>query len=83
MFHIDSLINNLMEHRLVPYHEPIRNQRNIDVLLKQINATRSQLPVILRTDAIGKLHRLAPGDVCKIVRKSNKSGESIYYRICK
>lgn len=83
MFHIDSLINNLLDHRLVPYHEPIRNQNNIDMLLKKLNATRAQLPVILRTDAIGKYHRLAPGDVCKIVRKSNKSGESIYYRICK
>ena len=83
MFHVDALINNLLEHRLVPYHEPIRNQTNIDILLKRLNATRTQLPVILRTDAIGKLHRLAPGDVCKIVRKSNKSGESIYYRICK
>jgi DNA-directed RNA polymerase subunit H (RpoH/RPB5) len=83
MFHVDSLVNNLLNHRLVPYHEPLRDEQVVATLLKRLNATKSQLPVILRTDAVGKFHRLAPGDVCKITRKSNKSGESTYYRVCR
>jgi len=32
---------------------------------------------------MAKLIRLCPGNICKIIRKSEKSGESIYYRVCK
>lgn len=83
IFYIDTLIHNLLNHTLVPRHLPIRDKNEIKEVLSNTNALIHQLPIILRTDSIAKLIRLCPGNLCKIVRKSEKSGESIYYRLCK
>ena len=83
IFHIDTLIHNLLQHTLVPQHIPIRHKQEIQKILSETNAELYQLPVILRTDPIAKLVRLCPGDICKIIRTSEKCGESVYYRVCK
>jgi len=83
IFHLDTLIVNLLNHRLVPKHETIRNKEDIDEVFKNTNSNAQLLPVILRTDAIAKLIRLCPDNICKITRYNEKCGESIYYRICK
>ena len=83
IFHIDTLAINVLNHRLVPRHEVMRNKEDIELVYKQTNSNPTLLPVILRTDPIAKLLRLSPGDMCKISRKSQTSGLSIYYRICK
>ena len=44
---------------------------------------KNQLPIIIRGDAIAKRLRLAPGDICKITRKTKSAGEIEYYRVCK
>jgi len=80
---IDSLTNNLLEHKLVPKHEVIRNKEEINKILDDCNAIISQLPIILKNDIISKLIRLSPGDICKIKRIDNKCGEYNFYRICK
>ncbi len=80
---IDTLYRNLLKHELVPKHIPIRTKEEINEILINTNSLIHQLPVILRTDPMAKLIRLCPGNICKIIRNSNKSGESIYYRICK
>jgi DNA-directed RNA polymerase subunit H (RpoH/RPB5) len=83
LFHINSLIVNLLKHRLVPTHEAIRDKDTIEQILQKTNASLQLLPVILRTDAIAKLIRLCPGNICKITRYSEKCGVSEYYRVCK
>ena len=83
IFFIDTLYRNMMNHDLVPIHIPIRNKEEIKQILNDTNSLIHQLPVILRTDPIAKLIRLCPGNICKIIRKSEKSGESVYYRVCK
>ena len=83
IFYIDTLIHNLLNHILVPKHIPIRSKYEIKTILSNTNATMNQLPVILRTDSMAKLIRLCPGDICKIIRKSDKCGENEYYRVCK
>lgn len=83
IFHIDTLVHNLLNHSLVPEHTPIRHKHEIQEILTNTNAQLYQLPVILRTDPMAKLIRLCPGDICKIKRTSEKCGESIYYRVCK
>jgi len=82
IFHIDTLTINLLEHKLVPLHEVIRDKESIDTIYKQTNSNPKLLPVILRTDPIAKLIRLAPGNICKVTRKSQTNGTSIYYRVC-
>ena len=83
LFDINTLTINLLKHRLVPLHIPIRDETEIKQILEDTNCTSEQLPIILRSDPIAKLIRLNPGNVCKIIRKSDKCGEYIYYRICK
>ena len=83
IFGVDTLVRNLLNHSLVPKHTPIRDTKEIQKILKNTNALIHQLPVILRTDPIAKFIRLCPGNICKIERTSNKSGETVYYRVCK
>ena len=83
MFHIDIITVNILNHTLVPLHEPIRKQDEIDKILQLTNSTEHQLPIILRTDNIAKLIRLCPGNICKINRNSQKCGEYTYFRICR
>ena len=80
---IDSVTNNLLEHKLVPKHTPIRNKGEINKILDDCNANISQLPIILKNDIISKLIRLSPGDICEIKRIDDKCGEYNFYRICK
>lgn len=80
---INSLTNNLLNHRLVPKHRPIRNKKEIQEILERCNCKQNQLPIILKNDKVSKYLRLSPGDICEITRKSIKVGQYPFYRICK
>lgn len=83
LFDINSLTNNLLEHRLVPQHKAIRNRKEINEILDKCNCRENQLPIILKNDKISKYLRLSQGDICEITRKSKKAGKYPFYRICK
>ena len=83
VYHLDSLAIDIMSHSKVPKHEIIRNQPEINKILERCNARTNQFPIIQRGDAMAKRLRLAPGDICKITRKTKSAGEIEYYRICK
>ena len=83
IFFIDTLYRNLSQHSLVPKHRAVRDKEEIKQILENTNSMIHQLPIILRTDPMAKLIRLCPGNICEITRKSEKSGISIYYRVCK
>lgn len=80
---INSVTNNLFEHRLVPEHVVIRDKKEINKILEECNANINQLPIILKEDIIAKLKRMSTGDICKIKRNNEKCGENIFYRVCK
>jgi len=82
IFFIDHLSFDISNHVNVPKHECIRNKTEIQKILVKCNSTGTQLPVIFRTDPQAKIKRIAPGDICKIMRTSNTGGECEYYRIC-
>ena len=82
LFNINNLTNNIMSHRLVPEHTCIRNRLEIKSILEENNCNTKQLPIILKHDIISKYLRLSQGDICKIKRKSIKTGEYFFYRIC-
>lgn len=66
-------------HTLVPKHVKL-SEGEAKKLLEKYHITVKELPKILRTDpAIAEL-KVKPGDVIKIFRKSEKSGEAVYYR---
>ena len=83
IFNINNLTFDISQNATVPHHKLIRNQGEIEKILKKNNATKEQLPVILRTDPMAKMIRICPGDICEITRKSERCGEYKYYRICK
>lgn len=82
-FHLDEIAIDITLHSMIPDHECIRDQPTINQILEDCNATINQLPSILRTDAMAKRLRLAPGDICKIMRITTTAGETPYYRVCK
>ena len=82
LFNINNLTNNIMEHRLVPEQIVIRERGEIQNILEENNCSTKQLPIILKHDIISKYLRLSPGDICQVKRKSIKTGEYYFYRIC-
>jgi len=83
LFCIDNISFDISLNVTVPNHVFIRDKGEIETILKNVNATRDQMPIIFRTDPMAKLIRLCPGDICEITRKSERCGEYKYYRICK
>lgn len=83
IYHLDELAIDITSHIKVPHHEVIRKQNEINDILEKCNVRIDQLPIILRSDAMARRLRLAPGDICKITRITPSAGETIYYRVCK
>tara|TARA_Y100000996_G_C22475821_1_gene624075 strand:- start:292 stop:1041 length:750 start_codon:yes stop_codon:yes gene_type:complete len=83
LFNIDNFTNNILKHRLVPEQSAIRGTKEIKKILEDCNCNLNQLPIILKNDIISKMLRLASGDICKIIRNSDKCGEYPFYRVCK
>ena len=82
IFSIDNLSFDISQHFTVPEHRCIRTNTEKNKILKKTNTTAKQLPVILRTDAMAKILRLSPGDMCEITRNSERCGAYKYYRVC-
>lgn len=83
LFCINNISFDISLNITVPKHVCIRKEEDIENILKKVNANRDQMPIILRTDPMAKLIRLCPGDMCEIIRRSERCGEYKYYRICK
>jgi len=83
VFDINNFTNNILEHRLVPPHRAIREKKEIESILEKCNCTMNQFPIIMKNDIMSKMLRLVNGDICEIVRKSDKAGTYLFYRICR
>ena len=82
IFSMKNLMFNITHHEIVPKHI-LLTQEEVDLILKQYQTTRAQLPKVLTTDPVAKYYGMKAGDVCKIIRQSPMTGESYYYRILK
>ena len=71
---------DISKHEYVPKHAKMSNAE-IEKLLSSYNISKKQLPRILKTDPIIIDLEVEPGDVIKIIRKSDTCGESTYYRV--
>lgn len=79
-FKRNELIIDKMSHILVPKHELISDEEKKE-LLSLYKCKDIHLPKIYNTDPIAKYFGAKKGQVFKITRHSETSGESIYYRI--
>jgi DNA-directed RNA polymerase subunit H (RpoH/RPB5) len=83
-FQAHSLVNNPLEHVLVPKHERLNPAVHADFLKANKILSKQSLPTIcFHEDMIGRLLGLVPGDIVKITRPSPSAGEYTFYRHCK
>jgi DNA-directed RNA polymerase subunit H (RpoH/RPB5) len=81
-FQAASIVNNPLNHILVPKHEKVPAEDE-DALLKGMYATKAQLPLIrFHEDPIARMLGLVPKDIVRITRPSLTAGENIGYRLC-
>lgn len=77
-----ELMYNPMKHYLVPKHEKMTEEEGKKLMEELQIKTKSQLPLIQKTDIISRWLGLKHGDMVKITRYSETSGEYFYYRCC-
>jgi DNA-directed RNA polymerase subunit H (RpoH/RPB5) len=83
VFEFAELQYNPSRHMLVPSHEPIREEPEIETILRRYRLkTRYQLPLILSTDPMARYLALKPGQLVRIVRQSPSAGTYVLYRCC-
>ena len=70
---------DVSKHELVPKHEVI-SEKEKEELIKKYGSLKN-FPRIYSTDPQVKLLKAKPGDVIKITRFNEVTGESIYYRV--
>ncbi len=68
-----------MTHLFVPKHE-ILGKSEADEIMAGFNARPDQMPFISSSDPVIRSISAQPGDLIRITRKSETSGEAQYYR---
>jgi len=79
IFMEDMLMINMVDHVLVPKHEILEGV-NVEDFLKEFRCTKKNMPKIFSCDPIARYYNMKPGQICRITRPSEGSGESIFYR---
>jgi len=83
IFCIDTLVNNPLDHVLVPPHEIIPKEEHDGLLTNLMVQSKAQLPKVkYHTDMIARCLNLVPGDIVKIPRPSPSAGVDERYRVC-
>jgi DNA-directed RNA polymerase subunit H len=84
VFEIRELQFNISSHILVPKHRLVNaDSESLNAIFTKLNIkSRSQLPVILKTDPMAKFLNARTGDLVEILRNSPTSGEHVFYRMC-
>jgi len=82
-FQAHTIVNNPMDHVLVPKHELLPPSEHAEFLSKNKIKSKANLPLIkFHEDMIARVMGLQPGDIVKITRPSPSAGEYISYRLC-
>lgn len=81
LFNLYDLQFNIAQHILVPKHELINSDEEIEklVILHKIK-TKTQFPHLLRNDPMAKYVYAKPGNLVKVTRSSQTSCSHIVYR---
>jgi|APGre2960657404_1045060.scaffolds.fasta_scaffold00445_7 DNA-directed RNA polymerase subunit H (RpoH/RPB5) len=82
IFTLKELQYNPSKHILVPKHEKVREDQIKDIMTRYQVKTKSQLPVIMKTDMMARWLGLKHGDIVCITRHNENSGTYYYYRCC-
>lgn len=82
IFQLKELMYNPSKHELVPKHEKLVDSDVQNIMEKYMIKSKAQFPIIHRTDVMAKWLGLRHGDVVKITRYNETSGEYVYFRCC-
>ena len=80
LFNENELSFNILKHSMVPKHEILTKEEKQD-FLKEYKINLKNIPRIFDTDPVIKFIYAKKGDIIKISRKSETSGDYNYYRI--
>ncbi len=81
-FDIRELLSNVSRHYLVPKHELITSETDIEKIVEQFDVKKRNLfPHITLNDPMVRYIRGNIGNLVKITRQSPTSGEHIVYRV--
>jgi len=75
----ESRVLKITGHMFVPKHE-ILTPEEVKEVQRRYNVKLEQFPYILSTDPVIKEIGAKPGDLIKIIRKSETAEESMYFR---
>lgn len=64
----------------MPKHSKLNGSQK-EKLLEKYNISMRELPRILKTDPAAISLDVRPGDIIKIIRKSQTASEAIFYRV--
>lgn len=76
----DELMFNLVDHHLIPKHILLTKEEGKKVK-SEYNLTNKNAPKILHTDPVARYYNMQIGDICKILRPSDKAGTTPSYRL--
>jgi len=82
MHNIERLQFNILDHDLVPTTNILDEDAVAELLKKYHLKSKLLLPDISRFDPLALAVCLRPGQVCKMLRKSQTAMNSYYYRVC-
>ena len=71
---------DLVSHVAVPKHEML-NEEETQIFLKDYILKKREIPKMFISDPVSKYFNAKVGQVFRIIRPSEVSGQSIYYRI--
>lgn len=71
---------SILDHVLVPKHERIPISE-VPKVLKQLNVSINQLPLIRTSDPVARELGAQPGELIKIERENELTGKTIVYRL--
>jgi DNA-directed RNA polymerase I, II, and III subunit RPABC1 len=80
LFSYKELSYNVTKHVFVPKHILLSNEQK-SIVLNQYKIKESKMPIISMSDPVCRYYNAKEGQLFKIIRKSNTTGESVYYRI--
>lgn len=81
-FQVKQLMFNPTKHEYVPEHIKLTESEIADFMKKYMIRSKLDMSRIYPTDPIAKWLGLKYGDIVKIIRYNENSGESFYYRSC-
>jgi len=82
VFMFSDLHFNPTKHHLVDKHTKLTKDEIKDLMTLYNIKSKTQLPIILKSDPIARWLGIRPGDIVKIDRYNPNSGLTYYYRAC-